>query len=75
MREAFRAIDTSNSGIITLAQIKKGFKYDNHITFLNNEYIDLVFSKLDFNNIGQINYSEFLAAAVDKQRALTEANL
>lgn len=32
MRDAFRAIDTSNSGILTLEQIKKGFKLDSHVT-------------------------------------------
>ena len=75
MREAFRAIDTSNSGIITLEQIKKGFSHDNHITYLNTDYIDLIFKKMDFNKCGRINYSEFLAATVDKKIALTKANL
>lgn len=30
---------------------------------------------MDFNNNGTINYSEFLAATVDKKIALTRANL
>lgn len=67
MREAFRAIDTSNSGIITRQQIEKGFSHDNHITYLNHGYIDLLFKKLDTSNSGYINYSDFLAATVDKK--------
>lgn len=75
MRDAFRAIDTSNSGIITREQLIKGFNYDNHVTHLNHEFIDMIFNKLDFNNSGKINYSEFMAATVDKKIALTNANL
>jgi calcium-dependent protein kinase len=75
MREAFRAIDTSNSGIITREQLVKGFNYDNHITHLNHQFVAQIFKKLDFNNTGMINYSEFLAATVDKKIALTNANL
>lgn len=40
MREAFRAIDTSNTGIITIEQVKKGFAHDSHITHINHELID-----------------------------------
>lgn len=72
MREAFRAIDTSNTGIITKEQVKKGFQHDNHITHINDELIEKIFSR--FAN-GQINYSQFLAATVDKQVALNKANL
>jgi len=36
MRDAFRAIDTTNSGIITMEQINRGFVYDNYVTYLDN---------------------------------------
>jgi calcium-dependent protein kinase len=75
MREAFRAIDTSNTGIITLEQIRKGFQYDNYITHINLDDVEALFQKLDIKNTGIINYSEFLAATVDKKIALTRANL
>jgi Ca2+-binding EF-hand superfamily protein len=54
MREAFRAIDTSNTGIITIEQVKKGFAHDSHITHFPHEQIEEIFSR--FAN-GQINYS------------------
>ena len=75
MRDAFRAIDTSNTGILTIDQIKKGFTHDNFVTYLQDDIIDKIFSRFDFNKTGEINYSEFLAATVDKKKALTKANL
>ena len=75
MRDAFRAIDTSNSGIITIEQVKNGFRFDNHITHIDTALIDKLFERLDFNKNGTINYSEFLAATVDKKVALTKQNL
>lgn len=75
LRESFRGIDTSNSGIITIEQVKKGFRFDNHISYVNTADIEQLFSRLDFNKNGTINYSEFLAATVDKKLTLTRANL
>ena len=75
LRDAFRAIDTSNSGIITLEQIKKGFGFDNHITYVDTQQIEQLFKRIDVLGRGSINYSEFLAATVDKKIALTNANL
>lgn len=72
LREAFRAIDTSNTGIITKEQVKKGFAHDSHITHINHELIEEIFSRF---KDGEINYSEFLAATVDKKVALNKANL
>lgn len=40
IRDAFRAIDTSNTGIISLDQVKKGFKFDNQITHINTNFIE-----------------------------------
>jgi calcium-dependent protein kinase len=75
MRDAFRAIDITNSGIITIDQIKKGFVHDNYVTYLDNDDIEKIFSRFDFNKNGEVNYSEFMAATVDKKKALTKANL
>ena len=75
MRQAFRLIDTSNSGRITIEQVKKGFIHDKHVTFIDESLIDKLFEKFSFDKTGEINYSEFLAATVDRQRALTKENL
>ena len=52
MRDAFRAIDTSNTGIITLDQVKKGFVHDNYIPHIDHEVIEQLFARFDFNKNG-----------------------
>lgn len=37
--------------------------------------IDQIFSRMDFNHDGEINYTEFLAVTVDRRRAITENNM
>ena len=34
-----------------------------------------IFEKIDFNADGEINYSEFLAATINKEKAVTMDNL
>ena len=69
--ESFRALDINNTGILSIAQIKDALK-DQAIA---QQEIDEMFKGLDFNNDGHINYSVFLAATVDKHKALTMSNL
>jgi calcium-dependent protein kinase len=55
--------------------VKKGFRHDNNITYINENQIHELFEKFGSSTSGEINYSEFLAATVDRQRALTKENL
>lgn len=55
--------------------MKKGFRHDNNITYINEKQIHELFEKFGSSTSGEINYSEFLAATVDRQRALTKENL
>ncbi len=79
LRAAFGVLDTAKTGYITLEQIKtsikQGLALDNHVTHINLDEIDRIFTRLDTGKAGRINYSEFLIAAVDKQKTLTKANL
>lgn len=71
LREAFRVLDKKNTGLLSLNEIKEGFKE----LQMPQEDLDDIFRSIDFNKDGQINYSEFLAATVDKKKALTLQNL
>ena len=62
LREAFRALDKQNTGLLSLNEIKEGFK-DSNISQVD---LDELFKRIDFDRDGQINYTEFLAATVDK---------
>lgn len=37
--------------------------------------LNAIFEKIDFNNDNEINYSEFLAATMNKEKVVSEANL
>ena len=54
-----------------MKEIKEGLKESN----IPQEDLDEIFKSIDFKKNGQINYSEFLAATVDKRMALTMQNL
>lgn len=71
LREAFRVLDKNNTGLLTLPEIKEAFKESN----IAWDDLDEMFRNLDFNQDGQINYSEFLAATVDRRKTLTLQNL
>lgn len=57
--------------MLSLNEIKEGFKESN----FPQDDLDEIFKRIDLNKDGQINYSEFLAATVDKKTALTMQNL
>jgi len=72
LREAFRSLDKKNTGILTITEIKEAFKESG----LNQENLEELFKSFSHHDRnGQINYSEFLAATVDKSKALSHHNL
>lgn len=42
---------------------------------MNNEELNQLFYNIDFNHDGELNYSEFLAATVNKEKAVSDNNL
>lgn len=71
LRDAFRALDKNNTGLLTLNEIMEAFRESN----IPNDDLAEMFAHIDTNQDGQINYSEFLAATVDRRKALTMQNL
>ncbi len=67
LREAFRVLDKNNTGLLKLQEIKEAFKESN----IPQDDLDEMFRNLDFDQDGSINYSEFLAATVDRRKALS----
>ena len=62
LRDAFRAVDKKNTGMLTINEVKEAFKDSN----IPNSDVDKIFNMIDFDHDGVINYSEFLAATIDK---------
>jgi len=71
LRNAFRTLDTDNSGSLEMSEIRTAFNELN----IPEEEINQIFERIDFNHDGEINYTEFLAVTVDRQKAITENNL
>ena len=42
---------------------------------MEDDEIDEIYSQLDLNNDGKVNYNDFLAAAMDKDTMLTDEKL
>ena len=64
-------LDSGNTGTLLLHEMKQAFKSE----IKNEQELNDLFNKIDFNEDGEINYSEFLAACIDKNKAVTEDNL
>lgn len=67
----FTALDTTESGTLTKDEFLAGFK---HSGSSEDELLDL-FDKLDVNMNGEIMYTEFLAATLEADGELEEAQL
>lgn len=63
LREMFNQLDTSNSGTLTITEIRKAFLKLGHQ--LNEEEMTHLWKGLDFHQDGKINYTEFLAATLN----------
>merc|ERR1719446_1874417 len=67
VRQYFVAMDSGNSGTITLTELREVLVNKFHI---NDEETERIFAALDSNNDDEIHYSDFLAAMVSKRISL-----
>ena len=72
LKGAFRSMDKDNSGSIEISEMKDAFRGSCNCT---EEELNQIFYKVDFNEDGQVNYSEFLAATINKEKAVSVSNL
>ena len=74
LKKLFFELDVKGKGVITKEDLFRGMdeSFDHKIT---KEEVDLIFSKIDYDNNGTISFDEFLKAAIDKQKLLTEEKL
>ncbi|CAE7334779.1 CPK2 [Symbiodinium sp. CCMP2456] len=69
LRQAFTAIDTDNSGTLTLEEVHEALK---SMDVDMPSDLERILAAIDVGGKGHLNYSEFLAAAVDHQSFLCE---
>ena len=74
LKKLFFELDVKGVGVITREELFKGMEecFDKKIT---REEVDAIFSNIDYDNNGTISFDEFVKAAIDKKKLLTEEKL
>ena len=68
LTRTFKAMDTNGDGTLTKEEIKVGFKKVSSIT---DAELNLVLQQVDSNTNANIDYTEFMVAALDRKKLLT----
>jgi calcium-dependent protein kinase len=70
----FKTFDKNGDGKLDKAEIQQGYeKYEGKI--VGDEEIDEIFAQIDVDGSGYIDYTEFVASAMDMQNLLTNDKL
>ena len=74
LKKLFFELDVKGVGVITKEELFKGMEecYDRKIT---REESDEIFGNIDYDNNGTISFDEFVKAAIDKKKLLTDEKL
>lgn len=64
LRSIFYAIDANHDGRLTLPDLKKGLS-----SLFSDQAIEAWFASIDVGGCGEIDYTEFIAAAIEAQQA------
>ena len=74
LKKLFFELDEKGKGVITKEDLFRGMDecFDHKIT---KEEVEQIFSNIDYDNNGTISFDEFLKAAIDKKKLLTEEKL
>jgi calcium-dependent protein kinase len=64
IRETFSAIDIDSSGSISLSELCDAYRQAGQIR--RNEDVDNIMKRVDFDDNGEINYSEFISGTMDR---------
>ena len=74
MEEIFADMDENNDGMLSKEEISNG--YEKHFGMaIDDDEIDKIFSAIDTDGSGAIDYSEFLMATMNEQQLLSKEKL
>ena len=71
----FMQWDTNNDGELSLEELKQNMTDITEVFSLQEADVMAMMKKADTNGDGRVDYSEFISAAFDKVKLLTEPNL
>ena len=74
LKKLFFELDVKGVGVITKEDLFKGMEdcFEGKVT---HEEVDKIFGNIDYDNNGTISFDEFVKAAIDKKKLLTEEKL
>lgn len=75
LMQTFKQFDKNNDGILTVDELREGFRDFMGENIIFEDELQQIIKNIDFNNNGQIEYSEFVSAASNLKQLLTEKNL
>lgn len=73
LKQQFNELDENGDGIITFAELKTGMKKAGLATGLSNKELHTLAMSLDADGSGEIDYTEFLAAAMERKSLMQES--
>lgn len=72
----FKSLDTDHNGTLCREELKAGFERVFGVETENiDEEVDKIFREIDIDGSGEIDYSEFVTAAMNRQNFLTKDRL
>ena len=73
--KVFKSMDKDGDGQIDKNELREAYSKSSSKGFNVEEEVDKIFSRLDVNNTGSIDFSEFLLATVDYKKDIQEKEL
>ena len=74
LTEIFKELDESDEGLLSMEELKKGYKKSFTDSFTDSEF-DEIMQTIDQDKSGQISIEEFLRVTVNYENLVTEKNL
>ena len=66
LKDIFKAFDSNNDGTISYVELEEGIK-KLHCKNISDNDIETIFTSLDTDRSGSIDYTQFLAASLDEK--------
>ena len=75
LRHLFMQWDTSQDGLLSFDELRANMMEIMSVFHLDEPEVLKIMQRADVNGDGNVDYTEFLTAAFDKEKLLTEQNL